>query len=221
MKLPPSKRTLRLRLGAWNVIRVLLCLFAWLHISELLASYGRLTKLATSFVVLACLIGGFYLVVASLPRRWRWLAWQGLRSRPQLIPPLSEAFEIDLPCERCGAHNIGVAAAEWVGDSGKIRIFRDCEACGRTQWWRAEDYPRRVRRRSKVAKLSDQCPVCGYALKGVPAHVEIVDAGRVAHSRQCPECGKSQFVTLPAPFTPPPPPRSASRSAAGSGSAGA
>jgi ssDNA-binding Zn-finger/Zn-ribbon topoisomerase 1 len=118
-------------------------------------------------------------------------------------------FEVDLPCERCGAPNIGQEAGEW--DRGLI--FRTCDTCGYTQWWTRNRSLSLVNRRRRPPKAEAPpepravCVKCEYSLVGVPLRSEDRGTGKAVLVQQCPECGRAEVVVPRPPGAPPRPRR--------------
>lgn len=139
-----------------------------------------------------------WIVTSAFRARWlKSAARRGRFGQPLDGVPIAESFEVDLPCERCGAPNVGQEA----GETENGWVFRTCDTCGHTQWWRADTNPPRVRRRQRPAEPQAPrafCPRCGYDLAGVPLRNEDRGSGRVVLVQQCSACGRAEVV-VPGP----------------------
>lgn len=221
VKTPRSINAVRWRLMVWRGLKFCVVFFLGLVVVRLSIPYPWFIHLPmiVVFAFGVAYIGRFLPQV--LPRRWRWVAHtRNPREGALYVLPITESFEIDLPCVKCGAPNVGVEAAEWGEGRSALAVFRTCKECGDTHWWAPGENPPRVRRREKAAGLPESCTKCGYSLTGTPVKTEGRGSDRVAFVQQCPECGRAEFFVPPASTKLPPPPQLASRLAAGSGSAG-
>jgi len=202
MRTPHSVRVSVNRLRLWRRFRVavalVVCMGAGLFV----------WKLSNDWAAAFCtLVGsaGAYGTVVQIGRRGikstRWFSSSRLATTASYASE-AERFEIDLPCIRCEAANIGTEAGEL--DDGNI--FRTCSGCGHTHWWTPAMNPPRVRRRRRVIELKPICTRCGYSLVGTPIKSETSDAKGRVFVQQCPECGRTEYSRSQGELTPPPPP---------------
>ncbi|MBY0308096.1 MAG: hypothetical protein K2Q09_05080 [Phycisphaerales bacterium] len=207
MEAPFSIEQAKRALRAWRAARVALrWVFAAVAVG-LVSAYARTNVWVVASLLAASGAVALRVIRRHGPRRWRWVGH--VRPDPRLNPPVSERFELDVPCERCGAANVGIEAAEWRGEGGKIQVFRTCGRCGHTQWW-GDPLPPRVRLRERRREVSKACGGCGYVLEGIPLKRVDHEAGADVYTRLCPECGGSQFYRFPAGVPAPAAERSAS-----------
>ncbi len=219
METPRSIQRAKSRLHLWRTARWVLTWVIAFVIAGISSNYLKVSPWLTlcGLSVVGVLIQP--IVRRKAPRSVRWLAHD---RDSNAAPPVAEAFELTVPCEKCGAMNHGVEAAEHRGGDGVLRVFRTCKPCGHTQWWTSDRSPPRIRRWHHADTASKSCPACGYSLKATPISPIDREGNVVVSERRCPECGRQEFFRhRDDSVTPPPPPQSASRSAAGSGSAGA
>lgn len=169
----------------------LLIVVAMWQVSTTLASIALLVFVLSFRAVMRLLRRG--------PRVTRWLG----SGEPKWVNGTLKAselgaFEVDLPCEKCGASNIGTEGGMWEGR----RAFRTCDVCGFTQWWTAADNPPLVSPRRRPLKPQLQrsvCPKCDYHVEGTPLRREDRGSGVEVLVQQCPECGRSEIVVAARP----------------------
>jgi hypothetical protein len=178
------------RLRTWSRVRTLLMWVGAFITAGLLSQFLRVSPwlLLTVFAIVWGIVQP--VIRRKAPRGVRWVGHERDRFAP---PPVSDAFELTVPCERCGALNAGVEAAEWRGDDGVFRVFRTCAPCGHTQWWVNENAPPRIRRWQHANAADRACAACGYSFAATPIVPVDREGNVIVSSRRCPECGRQEF----------------------------